>query len=178
MWVCVTQRPVFFSWKRSRCAFFCSSSSCTRRDYRDGVLPGLGFFTCGAFVTHPALRPTSDSGRGQNKKSPTQIWVPLSACGLLGPVSATLYNFYQVTLLISVFSLVFGPLIFAFFPIGALTSLLWCFKNSPASINTLLLHSRQHWLFADFFFFPSPLFALLMYFTGSSSATSQFIFTR
>lgn len=168
----------FLLLERSRCTFFCYSSH-TSRDYRDGVLSGLGFFTCGAFVTHPALRPTIVEG-DRTRNLPTQISVPLSACGLLSHVPTALCNLYQITFLISYLVCFFVPLILPLFPTEALTSFLWWFKNSPASTNTPLLHSCQHWLFADFFFpfLPFPVFALLMCFMGSSSVISQLIFTR
>lgn len=49
------------------------SYSYFRREYREGVPPGSCFFSCGVFVIHSALKTTNNSGKGQDRKSTTQI---------------------------------------------------------------------------------------------------------
>lgn len=85
---------------------FCS---CARREYREGVPPGSGFFSCGIFVIRSALKATSNSGKEQEIYD-TDLSVPLSTCGSYTYIPAMLYDFSQVTLLIGVFSLVLNHL--------------------------------------------------------------------
>lgn len=49
------------------------SHSYAKREHREHVAPGSGFFGSGVLVIHPAPKAANHSGKGENRKSPTQI---------------------------------------------------------------------------------------------------------